>query len=111
MKNLLKKIVVITFITIMTTVIYAFNRFETTLESDVAYTIEFYECIGCGACTEYGTALVAVSGYIQNDVAVWTSTYTRMEGNARDHLLITAPQTELDLAEEAKDQCPVGAIY
>lgn len=93
----------------MTTVIYAFNRYETTLESDVAYTIKFDECFGCGACTEYGTALVDVSGY--PNVAVWTSTYTRMEGNARDHLLKTAPQSELDLAEEAKDQCPVGAIY
>ena len=59
----------------------------------------------------FGTALVEVSGYTRNDVAVWTSTYTRMEGNARDHLLKTAPQSELDLAEEAKDQCPVGAIY
>jgi ferredoxin len=109
--NLLKTIIVVAFITIMTTVIYAFNRYETTLESDVAYTIEFDECIGFGACTEYGTALVAVSGYTQNDVAVWTSTYTRMEGNTRDYLLKTVPQTELDLAEEAKDQCPVGAIY
>lgn len=95
----------------MTTVIYAFNRYETTLESDVAYTIEFDECVGCGACTEYGTALVEVSGYTRNDVAVWTSTYTRMEGNARDHLLKTASQTELDLAEEAKNQCPAEAIY
>lgn len=95
----------------MTTVIYAFNQYETTSESDIAYTIKFEECIGCGACTEYGTVLIEVSGYNLNDVAVWTSTYTRMEGNALDHLLKTAPQTELDMAEEAKDQCPVGAIY
>ena len=95
----------------MTTVIYAFNQYDTALDSDVAYTIVLEECIGCGACTEYGTALITLPGYSQNDVAVWTSTYTRMEGNAKDHLLKTAPQTELDLAEEARDQCPVGAIY
>ena len=50
--NLLKTVIVFAFITILTTVIYAFNRHEATSESDVAYTIVFDECIGCGVCEE-----------------------------------------------------------
>ena len=110
MKNLLRKIVVITFITITTTVIYAFNQYETSSSSDVAYTIEFSDCISCGYCEQYGTELIPVSGY-SNDVAVWTSIYTRMENNERDHLLNTATPEELDLAEEAMDMCPASAIH
>ncbi len=108
--NLLKTVIVFAFMTILTTVIYAFNQHEATSESDVAYTIVFDECIGCGVCEENGTTLITMPGY-PNEIAVWTSTDTRMEYNAQDHLLKTAPQTDLDMAREAKDQCPAGAIY